>query len=63
MTTELTKKDKMIDQHEKLMMSIALQAIRIVEMQKYLVKQSDELLALEVQIERIEAEEKGSGLN
>jgi hypothetical protein len=53
----VSPKASLIDKHHDLSMSIALQAIRIVEMQKQLVKLSDELLAVEGQLEKLEAEE------
>lgn len=59
----ITKKQKLIDQHHDLTMSIALQSIRIIEMQKVLEKQSDELLLVEAVLEKLELEESGSGAN
>lgn len=62
-TTKTKERNKLVDKHYQLSMSIALQAIRIHEMQKILASQSDELLVIESQIGKLDAEQNGSGLN
>ncbi len=58
-----SKKEELLDRHHQLAASIALQAVRISEMNKFLTKQCDSLLIVEAEIEKLELEEKGSGVN
>lgn len=60
---KLKDKQALIDEHWNLAMDIALYSVRIVAMQRTLESQSDKLLALEGEIEKLEAIENGRGLN
>lgn len=61
--THTKRQQELIDAHYELTQAIALQSIRIIEMQKVQLKQSDSLLNIEAELEKLEAEAKGSGLN
>lgn len=51
------------EKHYQISMTIALQSVRIREMQKVLNDKCDELLAVETEIEKLTLEESGGGLN
>lgn len=57
------KSQDLADLHYETSMGIALQAVRIHEMQKALGDMAQKLFQIEAEIEKHEAELKGSGLN